>query len=185
MSENVCLSGGAIGADVLWGAAAALHGHRVIHFTFEGHGHKSSAPSSTLHYFTPEELAVANPHCARANKTLDRRWPLSNTFVSNLLRRNYYQVAWSDAVYAISTFKDGLVAGGTAWAVQMYLDRFDHEQELPCYVYDQIKKTWTQWDGGGFLEIEKPPSPSGTWAGIGTREINRAGVLAIEGVWLE
>lgn len=180
-NANVCLSGGAIGADIEWGKAALAHDHTVLHFIFEGHEH--NAPASLLHTLSPEELIIADAHLAKANETLGRRWPNPKRFLSNLLRRNYYQIIWTNSVYAISTFKKGMVGGGTAWAVQMYLDRFDTKIELPCFVFDQERKTWTQWDGGGFMEIDRPPPPSGTWTGIGTRDLNSAGSAAIQEVW--
>jgi hypothetical protein len=181
LSHDVCLSGGARGADLAWGDAAMAHGHDVVHFGFAGH--RSSAPHNTIQTLSEAELSVADQHLVKANKTMKRRWPISNQFVANLLRRNFYQIIETQAVYAISTFEKGMVAGGTSWAVQMYLDRFDHREELPCYVYDQVRKTWAQWDGGGFLEIDHPPIPSGVWTGIGTRELNKAGMEAIQKVW--
>ena len=179
--DSTCLSGGARGADHEWGLAASKHGHAVVHFAFEGH--RSKCPRSTLHELSQAELDIADSRLVQANKTLKRRWPVANRFVANLLRRNYYQIAETDSVYAISTFQKRMVAGGTAWAVQLYLDRFDEAKELPCYVYDQQIETWTQWDGSGFLVIDAPPTPSGIWTGIGTRDLNSAGKRAIWEIW--
>jgi len=179
--DNICLSGGAIGADYLWGEVASMFGHQIVHFGFAGH--RSKVPRATIYTLTEEALLDADPYLVRANKTLDRRWPVRDHHVASLLRRNFYQVIETDSVYAVASLDRGHVAGGTAWAVQMYLDRFDRGVELPCYVFDQNVGTWTQWDGDGFLEIDLPPRPAGLWTGIGTRKLNTAGTNAIMGIW--
>jgi hypothetical protein len=109
---NILLSGGAIGADVYWGRLAAERGDEVIHFSFQGHAHKSSAPKGTLAVLSQDDLNIADPFLVQACETLKRRFPPRSLFVANLLRRNYYQVAETESVYAISTFEKGLVAGG-------------------------------------------------------------------------
>jgi len=173
-ATDICLSGGAVGADLQWGMTAGHLGHAVIHFGFNGH--RSQAPESEIITLTKAQLAEADPHLEKANKTLNRTWPISDYFISNLLRRNYYQVAWSSSLYAISEIdRRGLVKGGTAWAVQMFIDL---HPDGKAYVYDQIKKQWYQWKGA-WLPIIHPPLPSGVWAGVGTRKLNDDGKAAI------
>lgn len=177
--DRFCMSGGADGADLQWGVCAGLAGHTVKHFIFAGH--RSKAPREELVVLTEEQLLVADPFLERANETLKRRFPGQNPFVNSLLRRNYYQVAWSDSVYAVSSIdKKGLVEGGTSWAVQLFLDRFDGR---PCdaYVYDQKTSKWFVWDGQqiGWNHIIEPPTPSGVWAGIGSRDLKENGKQAI------
>lgn len=178
MIENICLSGGADGADLQWGMTAGKAGHMVRHFSFRGH--KSKAPDAEIAVLTPEQLVEADRHLEIANKTLKRRFPSQNEHVNNLLRRNYYQVNWAESVYAIATIERGLVTGGTAWAVQMFLDRFGGG---PCaaYVYDQTVSKWFVWDGPqvGWSEIIEPPAPAGVWAGIGSRDLKQNGKDAI------
>lgn len=181
LNQDICLSGGARGADLAWGETALAHGHDLIHFSFAGH--RSTAPHNTLFVLSAEELREADPFLERANRTLGRRWPSRNPHVAGLLRRNYYQVREADAVYAVSTFEKRHVAGGTSWAVQMFLDRFPGQPDIPCYVYDQVIGTWTAWEDGGFVEVDRVPRPQGCWAGIGTRELNDRGSEAIEKVW--
>lgn len=173
---NLCLSGGADGADVQWGMVAGRAGYAVRHFTFAGH--RSQAPAEEIVVLTKDQLAVADVHLHTANKTMKRKWPVSNQFVANLLRRNYYQVAWSDAVYAVASIEKGMVTGGTCWAVQMFLDRFGFDP-APVYVFDQVTDRWLTWNGTGWDEIETPPKPSGVWAGIGSRDLKDNGKMAI------
>jgi hypothetical protein len=176
--ENMCLSGGAEGADLQWGMVAGRAGYSVRHFIFSGH--RSKAPADELVVLTRDQLLAADPFLEIANKTLKRRWPVSNDWVASLLRRNYYQVTWSDAVYAISSIdKNGLVKGGTSWAVQMFIDRFEGKS-CPAYVFDQDQGIWFSWAGEeGWQSCGSPPVPTGIWAGIGTRELNQNGKDAI------
>lgn len=167
---NVCLSGGADGADLQWGMCAGKAGHNVIHWSFNGH--RSRAPDAELVRLDDEQLALADLPVKRAAKALSK-YPPRNSWAANLIRRNYYQVAWADSVYAIASIKDNVVQGGTGWAVAMFIDL--HPHNLNCFVYDQIVNSWFQWNGSIWCKIDSPPKPSGVWAGIGSRELTIAG----------
>jgi hypothetical protein len=175
--DNVCLSGGADGADLMWGMTAGSRGDHVIHFSFAGH--KSKAPPTEVVVLTEEQLREADAHLEKANEALGRSVPYKKPWVVNLLRRNYYQVADSQRVYAVATFdKKMKVSGGTAWAVQMFIDL--HGPNCEVYVYDQIKEQWFKWMGKGWLGMVGEPSPpQGIWTGIGSRDLNEAGKIAI------
>lgn len=161
---NVCLSGGADGADLLWGSIAAALGHQVVHLSFARH--RSKADPKTLLVVLQDDLDAAIPHLDLANRTLRRRVPRTG-YVSNLLKRNYYQVVDSDALYAITgldTF--GIPSGGTAWAIQMFLDM----GKRPAYVLDTVTMAWHERTGDMWERMEAPPpEPSGMWTGVGTR----------------
>lgn len=176
--KGVCLSGGAEGADLEWGRWASLVGHGVIHFVFNGH--RSNAPQDSRYVLSVPLLAEANFALRKANQTLHRRYPTSSLFVDSLLQRNFYQIVFADSCYAVSKIdKSGRVAGGTAWAVQMFLDQRPGQ---PCYVYCQRQSAWFAWDGGWAKLAGQPPAPSGLWAGVGSRELSTAGRLAIQEV---
>lgn len=179
---NVCLSGGADGADILWGTSAATLGHRVIHWSFNGH--KSSAPEEEIVLLTQAHLDEADDPLKRANLSLKRKFPSKSQHVNNLLRRNYYQTRWTEAIYGVSKLKDNQVEGGTAWAIQLYMDRFlcDNEDPQKCqlYLFDQDTNYWLQWNPQDrWSVLSKPPVPSGIWAGIGSRKLTDAGKAAI------
>ena len=184
-----CLSGGAEGADLQWGMVAGHARHGVIHFSFAKH--KTLAPSDEIVILTKQQLASADPFCKQANKTLKRRFPARSQLVTNLLRRDWFQVGVAESCYAVSTFeipitttmplgtviRDVQVKGGTAWAVTMFIDRFQG-QGCPCYLFDQELGQWFRWVGG-WQCIYEPLKPSGIWAGIGARVLNKTGKLAI------
>lgn len=182
--NDLCLSGGAKGADSQWGMTAGSAGHSVIHWSYGGH--RAPVPEVELVRLTNEQLLVADPYLHTANKTLKRVVPTWKPWLCNLLRRNFYQVKWTQRVYAVGKFgRDGLVDGGTAWAVQMYLDRF-YENDEPyekceLYFYDQDSDNWLKWQVAErtWAVIDTPPKPHGVWTGIGTRELTDAGKSAI------
>jgi hypothetical protein len=118
-----CHSGAAIGSDAAWGKYAALAGDVVIHQTFRGHRDRAPVPEDTLAHLTQEELAEAEEHLVRANRTLRRNWHDASQHTINLLCRNWFQVECAGAVRAIVEFDSrGRIKGGTAWAVQMFID---------------------------------------------------------------
>ena len=178
MDSNVCVSGGADGADLQWGMTAGMAGHSVIHWSFDTH--RSNAPPQEIVILTPEQLESADTYCATASITLKRYFPPKSLFVRNLLRRNWFQVAAAERVYAVSTIVDGQVSGGTAWATQMFIDRFGGEP-CECFVFDQNTEQWFVWNGI-WEPIGSPPKPFGVYAGIGSRKLNNAGKEAIRGL---
>jgi hypothetical protein len=185
LKGNMCLSGGAKGADAQWGMNAGRDGQSVIHWSFADHQH--FVAEQEIVRLTDEQLEIADPFLKAAAKGLKKSYPGSRSAkVKSLLRRNYYQIAWADAVYAVSTIKDGIVQGGTGWAVQMYLDRhakIAQFEPLQLYVYDQAAEQWFQWIGA-WRPLEAPPEkPQGIWAGIGTRDLNDAGKWAIRNLF--
>lgn len=178
MSEsNVMYSGGARGADLLWGEIASKEGHHVIHFVFKGHGTK--APKEQQEMLSDEELIRADKHLIEANKVLKRTFPTTNDYTNNLLRRNVYQVFFTQSLYAVAgiDFDTGNLMGGTAWATQVFKNAWggvwDSSRENGnggCYCFNVNDNHWYSWDYHNlkWKEIERPPTPSGNWTGIGT-----------------
>ena len=182
--KGICLSGGAAGADITWGTAATKAGYDCLHFTFIGH--KTEAPKEQIVILSDEQLSEADYYLAIANKTLRRKWPVENPHVKKLLQRNYYQINSSDSLYAVASFdKNGQVVGGTAWAVQMKIDR-THNTNM-CFIFDQDSSQWFQWNSttSTFLVIrtEEVPVPQGIWAGIGSRKLQMCGWDAIQEIF--
>jgi hypothetical protein len=148
------MSGGAVGADLQWGMCAGKAGHQVIHWSFDGH--RTDAPAQEVVRIPHDLLILADEHLEIANKTLKRRLSYDKPWIINLLRRNYYQVGNSQSVYAVSTIKKGMVEGGTAWAVQMYLDL--HKDKPECFVFCQDANNWYSHQDSQWERIETPPS---------------------------
>jgi hypothetical protein len=68
-----------------------------------------------------------------------------------------------------------LVNGGTGWGIQLGLLL----RGVSVYVFDQKLEQWFTWAADRFVECEVPVLEQ-TFAGIGTRKINRAGIVAIK-----
>lgn len=165
-------SGGAIGSDSYWGTTGEKYGVTSRHYHAEG----AKTPTGNTPV-TREQLLEADEHLKKANETLKRRFPTSNEYVNNLLRRDWQQVKNSDEVFAISTIKNNLVEGGTGWAVQMAIDT-----SKPVHVFDQNTNSWYTYENGSWVKTETPVlTPN--FAGIGTRQISKAGKKAIEEVY--
>lgn len=178
LNNFVLHSGGAVGADTEWDVQGQPHGVTARHYYAEG----QRTPRGNV-ALTPAELQQADLRLERVNRLfLHRTWPTKSEFTNNLLRRNYYQVLNAEAVFAISTFVDDLVAGGTAWAVYMGILML-----RPVYVFDQEEQQWFKWSGGGgvfhaWQHVDTPILTS-HFAGVGTRELNDAGRQAIADVY--
>jgi hypothetical protein len=174
--QNVCQSGGARGADLAWGDHAARLGHKVVHFSFDGH--RTRAPAEQLVVLWDDELRRADAHLAIANRTLRRTWPPATDYSASLLRRDWHQVRNAERVYAVARFgSDGQIEGGTAWGVTMFIDRHAGK---PCgaYLYEPSLQRWLSWNAE-WQPIGTTPAPHGIWAGIGTRDLDAAGEKAI------
>ena len=167
--QNVCFSGGAAGADRLFGLWAYENGHDEIHFSFKGH--KQHVRPETVLELTNELLICAEVgmQLKIANSSLGRSVPRFG-YVYNLLARNSYQIYCTERVYTIGELiSPSQLDGGTAWAVQMYLDLPSEHKEI--YHYDIMDNKVYKYCNTTkqFIETETVPKPYGRWTGIGTR----------------
>ena len=107
------------------------------------------------------------------------------------LIRNWAQVKYSDAVFAVSTLLNAgdkmnygktakivQVKGGTGYAVQMAIN-----EGKTVYVFDQVRKAWYENSAGTWTKMKEVPVLTPNFAGIGTREINEDGKNAIRAVY--
>lgn len=168
-------SGGALGADTQWDIIGAEFGMVNNKHYYSG----SKTPRGNVE-ITTEEFNEGRKMVMQANKTLNRR----PEKYMNLLARNWAQVKYSDAIFAISSLvneKSMIVNGGTGWAVQMAIDN-----NKPVYVFDQKLNKWFLLDKSLSqrpIELEDAPQLTQNFAGIGTREINEQGKQAIRNVY--
>lgn len=178
----ICNSGGADGADLHFGEMAIRAGHELRHFTFEGH---RSANNEHALVLTQRELVLADPFLKKANKTLQRTFPTASEHTNSLLRRNYWQISDTQAVYAVAPLVSQQVQGGTAWAIQMAMDM---GLEM-IYLFDTLTSHWYRykqfpghWEKVYFVY---PPDEWDIYTGIGSRPKNltTAAYLAIEEVY--
>lgn len=172
-------SGGASGADALFGTVGTELGYDVVHHSFAGHAVQGKGIRKEHNAF---QLLLADVHLSKANKTLCRAFPPRSAFVKHLLQRNLYQVKDSKYVVAVAQLEKSMrtVKGGTGWAVQMGVD-----MKKDVYVFDDGKSNrWYRFDRimQLFVPIDSMPDLSGDFAGIGTREITSTGARSIRDV---
>lgn len=185
MINNVMYSGGAIGSDIEWGLMATKLHHVVQHFSFNGH-HAKSLTHQTI-VLNDDELKGATLFVEKANESLHRKIP-KNDYVLKLLQRNFFQIRYSDVIYAIGFLSIALhddfsftdyysthevsVEGGTAWAIQMFIDL----NRGPIYFFDQNNMKWFLYYNNKWRCYHAiPKTPIGHWTGIGTRRLMQQG----------
>ena len=185
-------SGGALGADSMWGQIAEEYGipntpDRQMHYYNNQPTPKGNVQISTEDY---EEGRYKVAEAAKAN------WGYQyKTMKDDRLIRNWSQVKHSDAIYAIGTMvKEGerifpnqsgdtrtakhtAVTGGTGYAVEMAI-----QAGKPVYVFDQSRNRWFKNINGEWSTSEVP-TLTPNFAGIGTRQIQQNGIDAIRSVF--
>eukprot|EP00928_Gymnodinium_smaydae_P039765 TRINITY_DN27093_c0_g1_i1.p1 TRINITY_DN27093_c0_g1~~TRINITY_DN27093_c0_g1_i1.p1 ORF type:complete len:307 (+),score=28.30 TRINITY_DN27093_c0_g1_i1:52-972(+) len=180
------LSGGAAGADSLFDSLLAefLPEARCIHWSFREHVGFASRPGGRVNL--PDVFAgeVADPHLRVAAAHMGTSVP-KKPMVKALFRRNVFQALWADALVAV-TWEDvsaeypHRVGGGTKWAVQVYLDRFQPLGPEPAgncrlMFYEVNSAQWRRWIplDQCWEVLDDPPELDSSWwfAGIGTREV--------------
>lgn len=186
---ELCNSGGAIGADTIWEECSVQYGLEVRAWSHNTPSHKSPNKMEV----SDEDFKEGIEMVKRALKTL-RRTGVGKYM--DLLARNWAQVKYSDAVYAVGTIispgkRDDrgyinqstidIVSGGTGYAVQMAIDEYK-----PVFVYDQSRCGWFKYSFlvGRFVPLQEPPVLyHRNFAGIGTRKLNRDGEQAIRDIF--
>ena len=185
-------SGGALGADSMWGQIAEEYGipntpDRQMHYYNNQPTPKGNVQISAEDY---EEGRYKVAEAAKAN------WGYQyKTMKDDRLIRNWSQVKHSDAIYAIGTMvKEGerifpnqpgdtrtakhtAVTGGTGYAVEMAI-----QAGKPVYVFDQSRNRWFKNINGEWSASEVP-TLTPNFAGIGTRQIQQNGINAIRDVF--
>ena len=190
IEEATLHSGGAIGADSMWdviGSAFGLKNKRHYY-----HGEKTPAGNIEI---SAEDYQEGREKSAQAAKAV---WGYQYPYMKDdRLIRNWAQVKYSDAIFAVSTIvnpgenvfpnqpKDTrtalkqAVSGGTGYAVEMAI-----QAGKPVYVFNQRDNKWYTWDENSSEFVQTPtPKLTNNFAGIGTREISTEGKQAIHDVY--
>lgn len=185
-------SGGAVGADSVWGQIAEEFGI-------------PNTPGRQNHYYNNQPTPKGNIQISQEDyeegrykvaKAAKANWGYQYaTMKDDRLIRNWSQVKHSDAVFAIGHIvnkgdrifpnqkndtriaQQPAVTGGTGYAVEMAI-----QADKPVYVYDQVRKQWYSNVDGKWSKSDIP-TLTRNFAGIGTREINQDGINAIRSVF--
>jgi hypothetical protein len=194
-SEYTNHSGGAYGGDTFWDIIGREFGvTKHMHYKDAGNANlsqklRNAGVKATV--LTKEQMNKARTEVERL---LGENYP--DTLQGNLQVRNYYQVANSDAVFAVAEIAPSTkpeVFGGTNTAVQLAI-----KMNKPVYVFDLDTNKWyTQdldflangydntkhnFDYNGWKEINTPTLTK-NFAGIGSRDIESYNVQK-DGKWV-
>lgn len=182
----ICYSGGADGADSYFDEIGKKYNVETIHFYY---GRKTPMGNKEI---SKEELKEGWQKCLTANECFLHRYGAEK--YKNLLARNWFQVKYSDAIFAIgyllgdteSTNGKVQVSGGTAWATAMSL--LDGKT---TYIFDQNTNQWFQLFSTGnhdyisCIQLGFIPKLTEKFAGIGSRQLTENGKKAIEQLFEE
>jgi hypothetical protein len=188
LTNIVCHSGGAIGADSQFELIGVDFGVKTKAYSWKTKSHQSP---NKVEISESDYLEGVN-EVTKANKILSR-WGIHKYM--NLLARNWAQVKYSDQIIAIGrVLKTGdrgnrgyvnrgkmdVVDGGTGYAVMMGIN---NGKEV--YVFDQVKDQWFRWSytSNSFVHSDRPSIKYQNFAGIGTREITDRGIEEIREVY--
>ena len=172
-------SGGALGADFQWKTIGLEYNIDTVDFLTK---------SLTEHLNLESEI---ESNYVKACGFLARPILNKDSHGGKLVRRNYLQTYFSDAIFGIADLiKPGIkdkkgfinksvytvVSGGTAYAIT-----YGILNNKPVFVFNQDDNNWYTWDSDWV--ICKTPILTYNFAGIGTREINKFGIEAIKNVY--
>lgn len=198
-NSPILQSGAAIGADAVFHEMAKKHKHEIRNFV--AYNQKAYVPENVVR-LGEAQLKLADPFLISATIDLGRT-ASGHQYVQNLLRRSYYQVKDSSAVFAVTDFEfrpcgsckplsqNVWIRGGTAYACQMFANMHKHQSgseiAIPLYVYSQSDKKWFQCLVKdkllGWKEMSTAPqlpnNAGDVYTGIGSRELTPDGKMAI------
>lgn len=186
----VCVSGGAVGADTLFGTLANKHSHIVAHAVFQRHKHTPEIHRDSV-CIPQDKLTLVNELVNQAAIKLGKRsiWGASS-YVINLIQRNAYQIMYTTAIYAIGELDDTgtMVQGGTGWAVEMYKIICTKKGVSPnIFVLDKNTLQWYSYRYGSFYPVSESeiPTPSGVYTGIGSRKVPKPAAMKMYNFYKE
>lgn len=170
-------SGGAVGSDKQWEIYGKEFGVETINFTPNDYDALSVIDKKEVEDAYLQSLA-----------DMKRKFLSKYDYSGKLVRRDFLQAKYADAIYAISALihpgqKDKkqyvnktdkiLVEGGTGYAVQMAIN-----MNKTVYVYDNNTLQWMMYLNSNYIPVEIPVLTN-KFAGIGTRELKPYGKAAI------
>ena len=174
LNTYVLYTGGAYGADALFGVLAHKYGvGKQFHIRPVGNEkiHKS------LSKLGLQPLVAQSEHLFKAYDKIEEllSLDLKHGIAGDLKARNYYQVSISESVLAVAHLnQDNTVKGGTDVAVQLGI-----ALELPVYVLDVFTEEWFIYDYStkSFTAFTGTPPLTRKFTGVGTRDIENYNIL--------
>lgn len=169
------LSGGAQGAECVFGQCAEQWGIQEVNYSFEGH---ESTRARNMVRLTESDLAQGEVSDIYLKAQMHRKYPSTPLF-RKVLQSIWHQVSTAGEVFVVGTIQsDGTVRGGTGWAAE--LAKHWHK---PVQVFDQEKNRWFSWHEGAWMEVLAPVISRTRFTGTGTRFLTEEGRAAIQALF--
>jgi len=167
---------------------ATSAGHAVNTLSYPGS--VTSADTANLFELDMNHLKEANRYLMRANKNMHRSWPRRQLAADNALRRDKWMAKWAHQMFIVGLFTQDAsllkINTDVAWAAQMYIDRFLHDNEpwdlCELYLFDMKSESWYQWRQQ-WSRMQDKPTPSGIYTVLGQDKLNNAGKTALRDLW--
>ena len=170
-SEHTLVSGGAVGAEAAFGAAAQQWGLEQVNFSFEGHEQANTHGRRVL---SDRELEAGDVSLIYVSRRLQRNYANAQGNLRTVLQSLWHVVRNADEVFVVGAIQeDGTVVGGTGWSVELA-----RMWKKPLWVFDQQQDAWFAWDRERWIE-GAPTLGAKRFAGTGTRHLTPAGERAI------
>ncbi len=175
-SDCILFSGGAKGAEAVFGECAEKHGVEEVHFTFDGHHIERQRGVRVLNH---EELALGDVSLAYVSKLMHRKYADAPE-IRKVLQTLWYQVNNGQEIYVVGTIlEDDTVRGGTGWGAE-----FAKLCNKPLFVFDQGRDGWFRWTADEWEALgEGPTITHPHFTGTGTRTLQQNARKAIEEVF--
>jgi len=169
-SDCTLYSGGANGAEALFGEEAEKWGVHEVNFTFDGH---KQARTRGRYELSPRELAAGDVSLVYVSRRLRRTYS-EGSLIRRVLQTLWHMVSRSQQVFVLGHIQeDGTVVGGTGWSVELA-----KMWNKNLWVFDQQQKEWFRWDGDQWLP-GNPVVESIHFTGTGTRYPTDEGQAAV------
>lgn len=170
-AAHTLLSGGAQGAEAMFGQCAEQWGLHEINFSFDGH---EPARTKNIVRLSGSELAQGEVSDAYLSAQMHRQYPTTPLF-RRVLQSIWHQVSTAGEVFVVGVVQpDGTVRGGTGWAAELA-----KHWRKPVHVYDQGRNLWFAWRDGAWIEAPLPVITRTRFTGTGTRFLTDQGRAAI------
>jgi hypothetical protein len=172
--RTTLFSGGAVGAEASFGAAAENHGLAEVTFSFEGH---TPERQRGLRLLSPDDLALRDVSVQYVTKLMGRSYPGHSDEASfrALIQSICWQVISGQEVFVVGEILPDLtVRGGTGWGAE-----FAKLCDKPLFVFDQQRLGWFRWEPGSWSPVRNPLISKARFTGTGSRDLTAAGRQAI------
>jgi hypothetical protein len=167
------ISGGARGAEAIFGRNAERWGVKETHYSFDGHPFLERERGVVV--LDERELGKGDFSLVYASHRLSR--PLSEIpNIRRILQTAWHQITAASEVFVIGAIQEnGTVRGGTGWGSELA-----RLWSKPICVFDQVRGGWWRWDATTWRKEPAPVIERVQFAGIGTTNLTSEGSKAIE-----